>query len=210
MSKGLLARKVGMTQLFTERGTVVAVTVLAAESCHVVQLKTALDDGYEAVQLGFGEKSPKRTNSPDTGHFKRAGVAPLRNLVEVRDAGSPEVGTRLAVDLFAAGELVDVTGVTQGKGFSGQHKRHNFHRGPVSHGSHNIRQAGSIGSVDAARTFKGMKMAGQHGHTRATVRKLEVIRVDAERHLILIKGTVPGPKNGVVLIRDTERSGALA
>lgn len=207
MAKGLLARKVGMTQLFTERGTVVPVTVLEAYACHVVQVKTAAVEGYDAVQLGFGTKSSKRTNKPDAGHFKRAGVGPLRRLAEVRGAGSPDLGSRVTVDLFAPGERVDVTGVSQGKGFSGQHKRHNFKRGPVSHGSHNIKQPGSIGSVDAARTFKGMRMAGHLGASRSTVRHLEVVRVDLERNLLLLKGAVPGHRNSVVLIRDSEREG---
>jgi large subunit ribosomal protein L3 len=198
-----------MTQLFTERGTVVAVTVLEAESCHVVQVKTRATDGYEAVQMGLGARSPRHTNKPQAGHFKRAGVAPLRRLAEVRDAGSPAVGGRVTVDLFAAGERVDVTGVTQGKGFSGQHKRHNFSRGPVTHGSHNIKQPGSIGSVDAARTFKGLRMAGHLGASRATVRNLEVVRVDLERNLLLVRGAVPGHKNTVVLVRDTARTGGL-
>jgi large subunit ribosomal protein L3 len=210
MAKGILARKLGMTQLFTERGTVVPVTVLEADSCHVVQVKTAAVEGYDAVQLGFGEKPMRRTIKPEAGHFKRAGTKPLRTLMEIRDAGTPEVGTRVTVDLFTAGELVDVTGISKGKGFSGQHKRHNFHRGPVSHGSHNIRQAGSIGSVDAARTFKGLKMAGQHGNTTKTTLHLEVVRVDTERNLLLVKGTVPGHRNAVVLIRDSERAGVLA
>jgi large subunit ribosomal protein L3 len=209
VAKGLLARKVGMTQLFTEKGTVVAVTVLEAESCHVVQVKTAATDGYEAVQMGFGVRTPRHTTKPQAGHFKRAGIAPLRRLAEVRSAGSPPLGQRVTVDLFAAGERVDVTGVTQGKGFSGQHKRHNFSRGPVTHGSHNIKQPGSIGSVDAARTFKGLRMAGHLGASRATVRNLEVVRVDTERNLLLVRGAVPGHKNAVVLVRDTARSGGL-
>ena len=209
MAKGLLARKVGMTQLFTETGTVVAVTVLESESCQVVQVKTGATDGYEAVQLGFGPRSPRHTSKPQAGHFKRAGIAPLRHLAEVRDAGGPAVGGRVTVDVFAAGERVDVTGVTQGKGFSGQHKRHNFSRGPVTHGSHNIKQPGSIGSVDAARTFKGLRMAGHLGASQATVRNLEVVRVDTERNLLLVRGAVPGHKNAVVMVRDTDRSGGL-
>ena len=209
MSKGLLARKLGMTQLFTEQGTVVSVTVLEADSCHVVQLKTPGVDGYDAVQLGFGEKKPRRTTKPEAGHFKRAGTPPLAHLAEIRDAGTPAVGTRLSVSLFEAGVRVDVTSITQGKGFAGQHKRHNFHRGPVSHGSHNIKQAGSIGSTDAARVFKGLKMAGHLGASRATVLRLEVVRVDPERNLLLVRGAVPGHRDSVVLVRDSERSGAL-
>jgi len=209
MSKGLLARKLGMTQLFTEQGTVVPVTVLEAESCHVVQVKTAATDGYEAVQLGLGVRKPRRTNKPQAGHFKRAGTPALSHLAEVRDAGTPAPGTRLSVALFEAGERVDVTGITQGKGFAGQHKRHNFSRGPVTHGSHNIKQPGSIGSTDAARVFKGLRMAGHLGASRATVMRLEVVRVDAERNLLLVRGAVPGHRDSVVLVRDSARSGVV-
>lgn len=205
MAKGILARKVGMTQVFTERGTVVPVTVLESDTCHVVQRKTTPVDGYEAVQIGFGEQKPSRVPRPLAGHYKRAGLQPHRQLVELRDAGDATVGTRLLVDIFAEGELVDVSGVSQGKGFSGTVKRHGFHRGPVSHGSMNTRQPGSIGSVDAARTFKGVRMSGQHGNVRRTVRHLEVVRVDAERNLLLVKGSVPGHRNAVVLVRPSDR-----
>lgn len=204
MGKGILARKVGMTQLFTERGTVVPVTVLEADSCHVVQQKTAAQDGYDAVQLGFGPVLARRATKPMQGHFKRAGVSPLRKLAELRDAGQPQLGSRLTVDIFKAGERVDVTGISKGKGFAGTVKRHNFSRGPVSHGSMNTRQPGSIGSVDAARVFKGMKMGGHLGTVRRTVRGLEVFRVDAERNLILVRGSVPGGNNTVVMVRGTD------
>lgn len=210
MAKGILARKVGMTQLFTERGTVVPATVLEAPDCHVVQLKTAAVEGYDAVQLGFGEKSPKRVNQPEVGHFKRAGTKAFKTLHEIRDAGTPATGTRIGVDIFTAGELVDVTGVSKGKGFAGQVKRHNFGRGPVQHGSHNIRQAGSIGSTDAARVFRGMRMAGHLGDQQATLRHLEVLRVDPERNLLIVKGNVPGAVNSVVVVRDSARDGALS
>jgi large subunit ribosomal protein L3 len=209
VSKGILARKVGMTQIFTPQGTSVPVTVLEADTCHVVQRKTVPVDGYDAVQLGFGDKAIKRTPKPMRGHFKRAGLQPQSRLQEVRGASEVTVGTRLTVEMFTAGQRIDVTGISQGKGFSGQHKRHNFHRGPVSHGSHNIKQAGSIGSTDAARVFKGLKMAGQHGATRVTVRNLEIIRVDGERNLLLVHGSVPGHKNTVVMVRDSDRSASL-
>jgi large subunit ribosomal protein L3 len=203
VSKGILARKVGMTQLFTERGTVVPVTVLEAGPCRVVQRKTEARDGYDAVQIGFGERRAKRTTKPLSGHFKRAGLRPMRNLAELRDAGELELGATLTIDtVFSPGDQVDVTGTSKGSGFSGQHKRHNFSRGPVSHGSHNIKQPGSIGSVDAARTWRGLKMAGQHGNVKRTVRGLEVVRVDAERNLLLVKGSVPGHRNAVVLVRS--------
>jgi len=205
VTRGILARKVGMTQIFTERGTVVPVTVLEADGCRVVQRKSRATDGYEAVQLGIGARDARRTSKPLTGHFKRAGTAPLRTLRELRDPGDDlQVGARLEVDIFTAGQRVDVSGVTKGKGFSGQHKRHNFSRGPVTHGSHNIKQPGSIGSTDAARVFKGLRMAGHLGHARATVRNLEVVRVDKERSLLLIRGAVPGHANSVVMVRDSE------
>jgi large subunit ribosomal protein L3 len=202
--RGLLARKVGMTQIFTERGTAVSVTVLEAGPCRVVQRKTTVRDGYDAVQIGFGEKAQRKAIKPETGHFKRAGLRPMSNLAELRDAGDPELGATLRVDIFSAGQRVDVSGTSQGKGFAGQHKRHHFGRGPVTHGSHNIRQPGSIGSVDAARTFRGLKMAGQMGNVRRTVRGLEVVRIDPERNLLLVKGSVPGARNGVVLVRDAD------
>lgn len=209
MSRGILARKVGMTQVFTERGTVVPVTVLEAGPCKVVQRKTVLVDGYDAVQIGFGEKQPRRTPKPMAGHYKRAGLRPMRTLVELRDAGDPKVGDTITADLFSAGDHVDVVGVSKGKGFSGLHKRHNFNRGPVTHGSHNIKQPGSIGSVDAARTWRGMKMAGQLGASRTTVRDLVVVRADGERNLLLIKGSVPGARNGMVLVRDHDGGATL-
>ena len=202
--RGLLARKVGMTQVFTERGTSVPVTVLEAGPCRVVQRKTTAAEGYDAVQIGFGERPQRRTIKPQAGHYKRAGVRPMRELAELRDAGDPEVGATLTVAMFSPGQRVDVSGTSQGKGFSGQRKRHHFGRGPVTHGSHNIKQPGSIGSVDAARTLRGLKMAGQLGNVRRTVRHLEVVQVDTDRNLLLVKGAVPGARNGIVLVRDSD------
>lgn len=198
-----------MTQLFTERGTIVPVTVLDASGCRVVQRKTTAKEGYEAVQIGFGEREARKTNKPLAGHFRRAGVKPLRHLVELRDAGEPEVGASLEVGLFTPGDVVDVTGTSQGKGFSGTHKRHNFALGPKTHGSMNYRAPGSIGSVDAARVFKGVKLPGHMGAVRRTVRGLEVVRVDAERKLLLIKGSVPGHRNSVVLVRDADKRATI-
>ena len=209
MAKGILARKLGMTQLFTERGTVVAVTVLQADSCEVVQRKTELSDGYNALQLGFGDRAVNHSNKPAVGHAKRAGLKPKRKMLELRGEHSLEPGAKVSVEIFSAGERVDVTGTSKGKGFAGTVKRHNFSRGPVSHGSMNTRQPGSIGSVDAARVFKGMKMAGQHGNVRRTTRHLELVRVDAERNLLLVKGAVPGARNSLVLVRDNSREGSL-
>jgi large subunit ribosomal protein L3 len=182
------------------------VTVLESDSCHVVQRKTAAVEGYDAVQLGFGAVNEKRLNKPERGHFKHAGVAPAATLVEVRDPGDLTVGTQLSVELFNTGDIVDVIGTTHGKGFAGTVKLHNFSRGPKTHGSMNYRQPGSIGSVDAARTFKGLKMAAHMGNVRRTIRHLEVVEIDAKRNLILIKGAVPGPKNGTVLIRATDKN----
>jgi large subunit ribosomal protein L3 len=204
-SKGLIARKVGMTQVFSEKGELVPVTVLEAGPCVVVQRRATAKDGYEAVQLGFSPVQEKRLTRPAAGHLKKAGVAAHRYLREVRiPAGAPfEVGQALKADLFKAGELVDVTGIAKGKGFSGQHKRHHFGRGPVTHGSHNIKQPGSIGSSSTpSRVYKGMRMAGQLGNARRTTRNLEVIRVDLERNLLLVNGDVPGHPDSVVLVRD--------
>ena len=198
-----------MTQIFSETGTVVPVTVLQADTCRVVQRKTQAVDGYDAVQIGFGERRPRKTPKALVGHFKRAGLQPQRQLTELRDAGAPKVGSQLRVDMFTAGQRINVSGVSQGKGFSGTHKRHNFGRGPVTHGSHNIKQPGSIGSTDAARVFKGVRMAGQLGAQQATVRNLEVVRVDTERNLLLVRGAVPGHKNTVVLVLDADRTAML-
>lgn len=208
-TKGLLAKKVGMTQVFTETGELLPVTVLEAGPCTVVRLRAVQKDGYGAVQLGFGEVKAKRLNKPETGHFQKAGVAAHRHLREIRlkgDATSYEVGQALKADLFKAGEWVDVTGTSKGKGFSGQHKRHHFGRGPVTHGSHNIKQPGSIGSSSTpSRVYKGMRMAGQLGNKQSTTRHLKVIRVDLDRNLLLVNGDVPGHKNSVVLVRDSTR-----
>ena len=207
-TKGLLAKKVGMTQVFTEKGELLPVTVLEAGPCTVVGLRAVQKDGYGAIQLGFGEIKDKKLTKPAAGHFKKAGVAAHRHLKEIRlkGDGSFEVGQALKADLFAAGELVDVTGTSKGKGFSGQHKRHHFGRGPVTHGSHNIKQPGSIGSSSTpSRVYKGMRMAGQLGNSQRTTTHLKVVRVDLDRNLLLVNGDVPGHKNSVVLVRDSAR-----
>jgi len=207
-TKGLLAKKIGMTQVFTEKGELLPVTVLEAGPCTVVGLRAVQKDGYGAVQLGFGEVEEKRLTRATAGHFKKAGVKAHRHLKEIRlkaDAGYA-VGQALKADLFAAGELVDVTGTSKGKGFSGQHKRHHFGRGPVTHGSHNIKQPGSIGSSSTpSRVYKGMRMAGQLGNAQRTTMHLTVVRVDLDRNLLLVNGDVPGHKNSVVLVRDSAR-----
>ena len=204
MTKGLVARKVGMTQVFDERGVAVPVTVLEAGPCVVLGLRTVETDGYSATRLGFGAVNEKKVTKPVAGEYKKAGVKPSRRIVELR--GDPtegvEVGAELKADVFAEGDKVAVVGTSKGKGFAGVVKRHRFGRGPVTHGSHNIRQPGSVGSVDAARTWRGVKMAGQMGNIRTTARGLTVVKVDAERNLLMIRGAVPGAKNSIVVVRD--------
>ncbi len=201
--KAVLARKLGMTQLFGADGRVEPVTVLRAGPCSVVQVKTRTRDGYDAVQLGFDTVDPRRLTRSRLGHCKAAGVGPVRHLVEIRDPEPDPVGTEVRVAVFSAGDLVDVTGRSKGKGFSGQHKRHHFGRGPVTHGSHNIKQPGSVGSVDAARTLRGLRMAGHLGDSRVTVRRLRVVSVDPDRNLLLVRGAIPGARTGMVVVRQS-------
>jgi len=204
----MLARKVGMTQVFGEQGAAVPVTVLDASPNLVVRRKTAGRDGYDAVLLGAGAIAERKLSKPALGVFKGAKLPAHRHLREVRVAADSDlaVGAQVKVDVFAAGELVDVTGRSKGKGFAGQHKRHHFGRGPVTHGSHNIKQPGSIGaSSNPSRVFKGMRMAGHLGDARRTVRNLRVVAVDAGRNLLLIEGAVPGAQNGIVLVKSARR-----
>lgn len=202
MSASLLARKLGMTQVFGDDGRCFGVTVLEAGPCPVVQVKSEAKEGYSAAQICF-QPARKGVNQPTRGHYRAADLEPHRHAAEVRGLGEVAVGQVLTVDGFQKGGWVDVSGVSKGKGFAGQHKRHHFGRGPVTHGSHNIRQPGSIGSVDAARVFKGLPMAGHMGATRRTVQRLEVLRVDTERNLLLVKGSVPGATHGVVLVTES-------
>ncbi len=207
-TKGLLAKKMGMTQVFSDKGELLPVTLLEAGPCVVVGRRTMAKNGYEAVQLGFQKAPAKRLSKPVAGIFKKAGVSPERYLREVRvPAGTNlQVGQELKVDIFQPGELVDVTGTSKGKGFAGPHKRHHFGRGPVTHGSHNIKQPGSIGSSSTpSRVYKGMRMAGQMGNARSTTTNLKVVRVDAERNLLLVRGATPGHANSLVLVRDSRR-----
>lgn len=208
--KGLLARKRGMTQIFDDRGIAVPVTVLEAGPCVVVGLRTADRDGYAATQLGFDEVPEKKLTKPKLGQLKKAGVKPMRVVREFR--GEPaeglEVGAELKADVFAEGDKVAVMATSKGKGFAGVVKRHRFGRGPVTHGSHNIRQPGSVGSVDAARTWKGRKLPGQMGNERSTTGGLTIVKVDLERNLLMIRGAVPGPKNGLVVVREQVEGGA--
>jgi large subunit ribosomal protein L3 len=203
----ILGKKLGMTQVFQEDGSVVPVTVIEAGPCKVTGVRDRERDGYAAVQLAFGEVKEAKLNRAELGHLKKAGAPAMRHLVEFRDEDlgveeGPKVGDDVTVSSFEAGQRVKVAGISIGKGFQGGVKRHNFNRGPVSHGSHNVRAPGSIGaSAFPARVFKGMRMPGQMGNKRVTQRGLEVVDVDAERNLLLIKGSVPGSRNAVVEVR---------
>ena len=203
-SKGIIGRKLGMTQLFDqESGVVTAVTVIEAGPCPVVQVRTPDVDGYTALQLAFGEVKERKLSKPEVGHLKHAGVAPHRHLIEFRDADGFAAGESVTVEAFAVGDRVKVSGRSKGKGFAGTIKRHNFGRGPKSHGSHNVRAPGSIGaSATPSRVFKGIRMAGHMGDERVTQRGLRVAEVDAERNLLLIAGAVPGSVGGIVEIRS--------
>lgn len=206
LTKGLIGKKIGMTQIFDEAGKVVPVTVIEAGPCVVTQLKTAENDGYEAVQLGFGDVSPKHTNKPMTGHFKKNDLPFKRTLKEFRldDISNVNVGDVLKADVFAAGDVIDVSGVSKGKGFQGAIKRHNQHRLKETHGTGPVvRQAGSMGACSSpSRIFKGKGMAGHMGAENVTVQNLVIVKIDAENNLIAIKGAIPGPKGGVVCITD--------
>ncbi|MFP4978466.1 50S ribosomal protein L3 [Paenibacillus sp. CN-4] len=203
--KGILGKKLGMTQVFTPEGNVVAVTVIEAGPCVVLQKKDLNTDGYEAVQLGFADKKEKRANKPEAGHAKKANATPKRYVREIRgvDLGALEVGQELKADIFSEGEFVDVTGISKGKGFQGVIKRWGQSRGPMAHGSRYHRRPGSMGSIQANRVPKGKRLPGHMGHDTVTVQKLEIVRVDAERNVLLVKGSVPGAKNSFVKIKET-------
>jgi large subunit ribosomal protein L3 len=200
----ILGKKLGMTQVFTEDGESVPVTVIEAGPCTVTAVRDRERDGYAAVQLAWGETTERKLTKAELGHLKKAGAGPRKHLVEFRDLeGERAVGDEVTVAEFEEGAKVKVSATSIGKGFQGTIKRHNFSRGPVSHGSHNVRAPGSIGaSADPARVFKGQKMPGRMGGRRATQRGLEVFRVDAERNLLLLRGSVPGPRNGTVEVRS--------
>jgi large subunit ribosomal protein L3 len=213
-NKGILGRKLGMTQVFDAQNRVIPVTVVQAGPCRVVQLKTPERDGYAAVQLSFGDTNPSRLSKPELGHLNAAGAPAQKYLVELRvdDLAGFEVGQVLQADVFAAGERVDVTGVSKGHGFSGVMKRHNFQGQGASHGNHKKHRApGSIGAcATPARVFKGLRMAGQYGNNKVTTLNLEVVEGDAERGLLLVRGAVPGPKGGIVFVRNAVKSGVKA
>ena len=202
--KGIVGRKIGMTQVFdAETGVMTSVTVIEAGPCPVVQVKTTETDGYDAVQIAFDEVAERKLSKGELGHLKKAGVAPHRRLVELRGPSELTVGETVTVEAFEPGDAVKVSGVSIGKGFAGTIKRHNFSRGPKTHGSHNIRKRGSVGaSATPSRVFKGMRMAGQMGAKRRTQSGLVVHQVDSDQNLLLVKGAVPGPKNGIVEIRE--------
>jgi large subunit ribosomal protein L3 len=202
--KGILGRKIGMTQAFDhETGEMAAVTVIEAGPCPVVQVKTVETDGYDAVQLAFDPVAERKISKAERGHLEKGGVGPHRHLVEVRGHIGLAVGETVTVEAFEPGERVKVSGISVGKGFQGTIRRHGFTRGPVSHGSHNIRKPGSIGaSATPSRVRKGMRMAGRMGGERVTQPGLVVHEVDPERNLLLVRGSVPGPANGVVEIRE--------
>ena len=208
MAKAILGRKLGMTQIFTEEGRVVPVTVVESGNNFVLRSKTDETDGYNAVQLGFGDIKEKNVTKPLKGQFEKAGVKAVRFIREMRLAAPSEynVGDTIGVDIFAAGDLVDVVGTSKGKGFAGGIKRHNFARGPMGHGSKSHREPGSTGAMisgPGGRVLKGKKLPGRMGGERVTVQRLTVVRVDSDRNLILIKGAIPGPKKGFVVIKDT-------
>ena len=209
MKKAILTTKVGMTQIFNEDGVLTPVTVLQAGPCVVTQVKTVENDGYAAIQVGFGEIREKLVNKPMKGHFAKAGVAPKRFVREFRleDAESYVVGQEIKADMFAVGDKIDATAKSKGKGYQGAIKRHGQSRGPMTHGSKYHRHAGANGSATTpGRVFKGKKMPGHMGAVKVTVQNLEVVRVDAEQNLILVKGAVPGPKKSLVMIKDTTRA----
>ena len=209
MKKGIIGKKIGMTQIFDEIGNVIPVTVIQAGPCVVAQKKTVETDGYNAVQLGFADVKEKHMTKPEKGHFEKAGVAFKKHLKEFRldDISAINVGDVITADTFAAGEKVDVTGMTKGHGYSGVIKRWNHHHLRMTHGTGPIhRQPGSMGVIDPARIFKNKKMAGQYGNEQVTVQNLKVVKIDSENNLIAVKGAVPGAKNGIVFVRNSVKA----
>ena len=210
MKKGIIGKKIGMTQIFDESGKVIPVTVVEAGPCVVVQKKTEQNDGYEAIQIGFGDAKPHKISKPLKGHFEKADVAAKRTLREFRmdDCSTYNVGDVIKADAFEVGDMIDATGTSKGKGFAGSIKRHGNHSLRASHGTGPVaRHAGSMGAIsDPSRIFKGKGMPGHMGHERVTVQNLEVVKVDAENNLIAIRGAIPGPKGGVVILSDSKKA----
>ena len=211
MAKGILGTKVGMTQIFNEDGQLIPVTVVACDPNVVLQKKTVENDGYEAVQLGFREKRVKLANKPSLGHFAESNSTPKRYLREIegKELYNFEVGQEIRVNIFEEGETVDVTGTSKGKGFQGSIKRHGQSRGPMSHGSHYHRRPGSMGSIDPNHVRKGKKLPGHMGVMTVTVQNLEIVKVDLERNMLLIKGSIPGPKKGLIVIKRGVKAPAI-
>ena len=210
MSVGILGTKLGMTQVFDAEGRAIPVTVIQAGPCTVTQIKTKQTDGYSAVQVGYGDVKPKALNKPELGHLAKSAATPLRHLQEYRleDTSSFELGQQVKADTFTPGQIVDVIGTSIGKGFAGFQKRHNFKRGPMSHGSKNHREPGSIGpGTTPGRVYPGKRMAGRMGNVQVTVRKLTIIRVDTEQNLLLIKGAVPGKAGALVNVVPEKKVG---
>ncbi|HEU5139853.1 MAG TPA: 50S ribosomal protein L3 [Bacillales bacterium] len=208
MRKGILGRKIGMTQIFAENGEVIPVTVVEAEPNIVLQKKTKETDGYEAIQLGFADKKESRTNKPTKGHADKAGTTAKRFIKEIRDVNLDdyEVGGEVKVDSFAEGDVIDVTGTSKGKGFQGAIKRHNQQRGPMSHGSRYHRRPGTMGPIDPMHVLKGKKLPGRMGGERVTVQNVSVAKVDTERNLILVRGNVPGARKSYVMIQSAVKA----
>ncbi len=209
MNKGLIGRKVGMTQIFDEKGLIVPVTVIEAGPCVVSQVKTAEKDGYNAIQLGFGEVKDKHINKPEKGHFSKSKIDTKKHLREFRmdSIENVKVGDELKADIFAAGDKIDVQGKTKGKGFQGVIKRHGQHRGPMGHGSMYHRRPGSMGACSTpSRVFKGKKLPGHMGTLTVTIQNLDVVRVDLDKNVLLVKGSVPGPKGAILKIKSTVKS----
>ncbi|MBM7646859.1 large subunit ribosomal protein L3 [Scopulibacillus daqui] len=208
MTKGILGKKLGMTQIFAENGEVIPVTVVEAASNVVLQKKTEENDGYNAIQIGFEDKKESRTTKPEKGHAEKANANAKRFVKEIRDVNLDEyeLGQEIKVDIFKEGDVVDVTGISKGKGFQGSIKRHNQSRGPMSHGSRYHRRPGSMGAIDPMRVFKGKNLPGRMGGERITIQNLEIVKVDAERNLLLIKGNVPGAKKSYLTIKSAVKS----
>jgi large subunit ribosomal protein L3 len=209
MQKAIIAKKIGMTQIFAENGLLVPVTVLEAGPCVVTQKKTEENDGYNAIQVGFGDVKVKKVNKPMKGHFDKAGAEPKKVLKEFKldDISAYEVGAEIKADVFAAGDKVDVTGTSKGHGYQGPIKRHGQHRGPMAHGSKFHRAVGSLSSATTpGKVKKGKKMAGQMGSVKVTIQNLEIVRADAEKNLVLIKGAVPGAKGAVLVIKNSVKA----
>ena len=211
MKKAILGKKLGMTQIFAEDGTLVPVTVIEAGPCSVVQKKTVEIDGYSAVQVGFVDKKEKKANKPEKGHFAKAGVSVKRYVKEFKLDGAADmnVGDEIKVDVFEAGEMIDVTGTSKGHGYAGTIKRWGTHRGPMSHGSHYHRGPGSLGACSSpSRVFKGKRLPGHYGVETVTIQNLDLVKVDTERNLLLVKGSVPGPKGGLLIIKNAVKAKA--